>query len=111
MDITFVRGDTHIIALDVTDADGLAYTPQAGDTLTMTVRTGCNTGEIAFQKLSGTEDVKEVTGGWEITIQPEDTADLAYVQYVYDIEVNLDGYVQTIVPMAFLTLGVEVTYI
>jgi hypothetical protein len=53
-----------------------------------------------------------VTGGWQITLQPEDTADLEYQYYVYDIEVTLaDGYRQTIIPYSAFELTKEVTMV
>lgn len=36
--IKFVRGDTHVINLEVTDSNGSAYAPGVNDVITMTVR-------------------------------------------------------------------------
>ena len=109
-DIRFVRGDSYVFFLETVNANGTIYTPQITDTLTMTVRVGDENGAIALQKLSGTSDVVIVPGGWEVTIRPEDTSSLAYVDYVYDIELNLQGYVQTYNSMCKFNLRKEVTY-
>lgn len=108
-DIAMVRGDTNILNIDVTDASGQTYIPTAADTLTMTVRKGNDKGEIAFQKKSGL-DVIATDTGWTVTIQPADTATLEYAGYVYDVEVILGTYVQTIIPMSKFKLEREVTY-
>lgn len=49
--------------------------------------------------------------GWSITLNPEDTADLAYGKYVYDIELDMDGVIQTVIPMSSFILDKEVTYL
>jgi hypothetical protein len=43
-------------------------------------------------------------------LQPEDTADLPYGKYVYDIELDMDGIIQTVIPMSSFILDKEVTY-
>lgn len=111
-EITMVRGDTLIIAVDILDENGAAYNPAVDDVVTLTIREWSDTGTVALQKTSGDADVDIVAGGWEITIQPADTADWEYISYVYDIEVTLaDGYKQTIIPYASFTLTREVTYV
>lgn len=108
--ISFTRGDTKVIALDILDDRGYPYTPAANDILTMTVRD--REEAIVIQKITGHgTDVKHREGGWQITLQPADTSSLPYGQYFYDIQVVLeDGYTQTIIPYSTLTLLQEVTY-
>jgi hypothetical protein len=111
-ELTMVRGDTLIIAVNVFDENGAAYNPAVDDEIIFTVREWSDEGEIALQYDQDDTNVSIVTGGWEITIDPEDTADLEYIGYVYDIEVTLaDGYKQTIIPYASFTLTREVTYV
>ena len=107
--ISFTRGDTKLIAVDVLDERGFPYTPASNDILTMTVRNKLD--EIVIEKKSKTADVVDVEGGWKVTIQPSDTTSLPYGQYFYDIQVGLeDGYTQTIIPYSTMNLLQEVTY-
>lgn len=109
--ITIVRGDSRVLRIDVLDENGAAYNPAPLDTITMTVRKGSHRGEIVIQKETGDADVAVISGGWQITIQPEDTEELSYTLYFYDIEVTLeDGYKQTVIPYSSFNLVREVTY-
>jgi hypothetical protein len=114
--IRFVRGDTHIINLEVSDSNGAAYSPGVDDTITMTVRSNDDTGTAVITKETGVAEEGEIPDvvasatGWSITLQPEDTADLPYGKYVYDIELDMDGIIQTVIPMSSFILDKEVTY-
>ena len=110
-EISMVRGDTLIIAVDVLDENGAAYNPAVDDEIIITVREWDENGTIVLQKDQDDADVVVVAGGWTIEIEPADTEDWEYIPYVYDIEVTLaDGYKQTIIPYAPFTLTKEVTY-
>lgn len=107
--IEFIRGDTKILLITVTDNNAAAYTPMPGDTLTMTVRD--DNGEKVIEKVSGDGSIAITEGKWKITINPSDTAALPFGNYIYDIQVELvNGYTQTIVPLSILTLKEEVSY-
>ena len=108
--IRFIRGDTHVIILEVTDGNDAAYIPEATDQITLTVRANDYRGEIVLQKNSGEPDIEQLASGWKITLQPEDTAELPYKTYVYDIQLNLSGVIQTVIPLSAFVLDKEVTY-
>ena len=108
--IRFIRGDTHVINLGVTDRNGNPYAPAAEDLITMTVRANDHRGDIVLQKRSGDGDVLLQAGGWKIVIQPSDTALLPYKNYVYDIELDMSGVIQTVIPLNNFVLDKEVTY-
>lgn len=114
--IRFVRGDTHIINLEVSDSNGSAYAPGINDIITMTVRSNDDLGTAVITKETGiaeegeTPDVVASGTGWSITLHPEDTATLAYGKYVYDIELDMEGVIQTVIPMSSFILDREVTY-
>ena len=108
--IQYVRGDTHVISLSVTDASGNPYIPKDTDIITMTVRANDYKGAIVLQKRSGDGDVIATAGGWEITLRPLDTEALLYRPYVYDIELNMLGVIQTVVPLSNFVMDKEVTY-
>lgn len=108
--IQFIRGDTYAIQLTVKDANGDPYVPMPNDILTMTVREKDYRGLIVIQKISGDNDVIVIDGGWQITIQPNDTSELEYKSCVYDIELNMSGIIQTVIPLSKFILDKEVTY-
>lgn len=80
------------------------------DILTLTVRMNDYRGTIVFQKQTPSPDIIADAGGWDIIIQPEDTKDLPYKPYVYDIELNMSGVIQTVIPISPFSLDKEVTY-
>lgn len=108
--IRYVRGDTHILSLEVKDSNGNPYIPKETDIVTMTVRLNDYKGEIVIQKVSGDGSIIPTQTCWEITFLPADTATLLYKSYVYDIELNMDGIIQTVVPMSDFVIDKEVTY-
>lgn len=108
--IRFVRGDTHVIKVSATSPEGTPYVPLATDILTMTVRVKTDRGAIVIQKKTGDTDVITGDTGWQITIQPEDTAGFGYVDYVYDIQLKMGDVIKTIIPMSRFIIDKEVTY-
>jgi hypothetical protein len=58
--IRFVRGDTHIINLEVSDSNGAAYSPGVDDTITMTVRSNDDTGTAVITKETGVAEEGEI---------------------------------------------------
>lgn len=100
-DISIVRGDSALFELNIIDENKNAYTPREDDTITFTVKTNVCSKEPLFQKQW--EDGKFV-------INPEDTKDLRYGTYVYDVQlVTANGWVDTIIPPHnFIVMG-EVT--
>lgn len=100
--IAVVRGDSASFNINLFDANGEAYTLVEGDTLTFTVK------KSAFSKAPLIQ--KNITGN-VIDIFPEDTVNLPYGGYVYDVQlITVEGYVDTVVtPRRFRILG-EVTF-
>ena len=97
--IYLVRGDSGTITVTVRNADGTERAIREDDEILMTVRV-TPASEILFQKT-----------GPEITIEPEDTAALAFDTYCYDIQMTLaDGTVDTIIPKHDFIVMEEVTY-
>lgn len=97
--IYLVRGDSGAITVTVLNADGSTRAVQSGDEILMTVR-ATPASEILFQKT-----------GPEILIEPEDTTDLAFGTYCYDVQITLaDGTVDTIIPRNDFIVLEEVTY-
>lgn len=97
--IKMTRGDSESISVN-----GLTLVP--GDTITLTVKDHINTSSIAFER-----KITEFTNGNAVIgIRPEDTKNLKFKKYVYDIELKrVDGTVTTIIKPHEFTIDGEVT--
>lgn len=102
--IQLTRGDTARLVIDITnDLTGIDYTISPTDTLRFTVKRTTDDEEAYISK--------EVIGGSEFDILPEDTNKMSYGKYMYDVELTTAaGDVYTvIVPTSFKILK-EVTW-
>lgn len=98
-DISIVRGDTGPIHITVLNSDQTEHTLENGDIITFTVRKD-PLSDIVIQKQ-----------GENITLLPEDTAELEFGQYCYDVQYTMaNGTVDTIIPMKNFIILEEVTY-
>lgn len=91
--IKFVRGDTLPFKTKISLQDETAITTEDIDTLLITARIKTTkTSPIIFQKTL--EDVTiDQEGYLHVVIEPEDTQELAYGVYYFDIEITLNtGY-------------------
>lgn len=107
--IRLTRGDTARFVVDIAmlDIDGNAtgdsYIPTSEDTLTFTVKRSANLEEYLLQKT--------IKGATSFLIEPEDTKDLRFGSYVYDVELKLaNGEVYTVVEESTFELKREVTW-
>lgn len=105
--ISMIRGDSQSITVSVIDKDGNKVPLTTGDTIYLTVKYNVNTEEKVLQKvITQFED-----GNANIEITPDDTKDIPFKTYTYDIQLNrADGTVNTIIPPSNFTIGSEVTY-
>lgn len=100
--IKLTRGDTAYINIKVINSYGDNVEFVDGDVLTLTIRRSTRSPNIVLQK-------KFVAS--KLIIEPSDTQNLQFGQYVYDVELRrADGYVDTIIPPHSFTLMEEVTY-
>lgn len=97
--ITLTRGDSFYATIGMTK-DGEAYTPQEGDVVTFTARTTYGA-DVAIQKTIPTDTLL-------LALYPADTQDLAYGTYVFDIQLESQGDVDTFI-VGELKLTKEVT--
>lgn len=106
-DIRLTRGDTAWLEVPINNkAAGKMYEIADDDTVFMTVRMGvkksADDNSFLFQK--------RVVGSNVFHIAPEDTADLSYGDYHYDVELHTaDGEVYTVIDDKTFTLLKEVT--
>lgn len=97
--ITLTRGDTARISVEITDADGEAYTPQTGDVVQFVCKKTWLSSESLITKTIPTDTL-------ELELEPEDTAELPFDSYVYDIKLtNAGGDVDTFISKGILTIS------
>lgn len=105
--IEMIRGDTETIRLSLFNKEDAKVPLDEGDLVYFTVKESTNTESILLQKII----TDFVDGTVIINIQPEDTKDLRFRDYVYDIQLNrVNGDVKTVIPPSKFTIGSEVTY-
>lgn len=100
-DIYMTRGDSESIGVKVTTG----YTLQAGDKVELTVRRRIGSGEVIHKLVTEFTDNSAI-----IPISPEDTENLPFGKYVYDIQMTYGGSVKTIIAPSVFEIGEEVTY-
>lgn len=99
--IELTRGDTAELSLDVKKNDGTAY-DFSSDTVVFTVKTNTVTSEIMFQKTFSSGEIK---------INPEDTSNMKYGTYKYDVQITTaGGDVYTVIPPSDFIVAQEVTF-
>ena len=105
--LKMTRGDSGAIRVAVSDAAGETVPLEDGDMIELTVREHLRASEkMLYKKIT-----EFVDGEALITIHPEDTSNLKFKAYVYDIQLTrANGQVQTIVKPSRFEVGSEVTY-
>lgn len=104
MNICLTRGDTARLTISIVNdnTDG-EYEIQPDDVLVMTVKRKTTDHDICFQKI--------VNGDSLIHIKPEDTSELDFGKYKYDVELRTaSGDVYTVIEPSTFCLLQEVTY-
>lgn len=100
--IHLTRGDTAYLAVEITNSDGSAYEMDPGDVLALSVKKYFSDPNYVFQKI--------VHGAQEFKILPEDTSELDFGIYKYDVQLTkANGDVYTVIPVSDLELQREVT--
>ena len=91
--IEIIRGDSNKFSFTRKDNEGKTIT-QPANSAYFTVKESWTTQEYLIQKTI--EDMTFSEGKYEFTIEPEETDNLEYGTYVYDLEVIQEDYKQTI---------------
>lgn len=100
--ITLTRGDTFAAIIEISDSEGNAYQPVEGDSIQFTMKMSYNDPEPLISKDVPIDNMK-------LVLNPEDTKDLAFGSYVYDIQLTkATGEVDTFIAKAKLQLTEEV---
>lgn len=109
MDLEFTRGDTQVLKFQIKDNSGNVLSLSENDKLYFTVKKSATSDEVVMQKTVGKGIELKEDGYYYITIDTEDTAELDYGGYMYDIEIKSGKLVKTLI-LATLTLTEEVTW-
>ena len=89
-EIHLTQGDSAILNVEITNDDGTPYAIKEGDTLTMTVKA-----------TNGTKIFSKTVQAYEsIIIEPQDTIDVGVGRYKYDIQLDTENQVYTIIPVS-----------
>lgn len=100
--IHLTRGDSAVLLLKIRKDDESEYELQAGDSVLFTVKKSVYDPDVIIQK--------RLTGG-AIKLNPDDTKNLQYGTYYYDVELTQsDGFVATVIGPQKLIIEPEVTY-
>lgn len=108
MDFEFTRGDTQFIRFKLKDASGEPLQLEPTDNMYFTVKTDANSTKVLLQK-KFPEDIEYQDGYYHFTISSENTSNMAYGDYQYDIEVKSEGVVKTI-GQGTINLTEEITH-
>lgn len=110
MDLEFPRGDTKVFKFKLTDNNGEELTLTSVDKLYLTAKKDVNSNTVIFQKRIGSGIELKEDGYYYVTIYPDDTNELPYGQYGYDLEIKTaTGIVKTLV-VGTITLTEEYTF-
>lgn len=101
--IKLTRGDTARLTVPIVNlANNGEYTMESGDILYFTVKKTAKDSDFLFQK--------SVTGSNSIHISPEDTADLSFGKYKYDVQLTTaTGDVYTVIEPSTFEVMEEIT--
>ena len=107
--MSMTRGDTAKFKFQRIDAEGHPITTIA-DKCWFSVKTNDTQQNVVIQKTIEDMDFSTEDYFYRFTIDPSDTNELQYGDYVYDVEIIQDDYKQTISKGQFI-LDYEVTFI
>lgn len=100
--ITLTRGDTFEALVSAIKRDGTQYIPVEGDSIRFAMKENYDDPRPLLVK-----DIPIDT--MMLTLEPQDTADLNFGKYVYDIQLTkANGKVDTFISKAILKLSEEV---
>lgn len=94
MMIELTRGDSASIVFSAVNEQGTTYTPQSGDVLKFAVAE--NVGETPLFTVTNTY-ASSAEDFWTVYIAPEDTEELDFKDYVWDLQLESDSNVITII--------------
>ena len=108
-DFEFPRGDTCPVKFDVVDNNGNALDLSTVSEIYFTLKKNYNTATAILQKKYTTGGITVEGNVGSLVLTHDDTKELSYGRYVYDIQIVSGTYVKTIV-LGEITLTNESTH-
>ena len=99
--IYLTRGDTATLKIDLENQDGKVVKLEPEDILTLTVK------KLASDINPLIQLTADSTG--QFAIDPEDTSGLNAGVYLYDVQLNRQGNIYTVIPQNYFELKEEIT--
>lgn len=100
--ITLTRGDTFAADIGISQPNGDPYIPSEGDSVRFAMKRSTKDDEVLILKEIPVETMR-------LILDPEDTKDLEFGNYVYDIQLTKStGEVDTFITKSTLVLTEEV---
>lgn len=113
VDFEFTRGDTFVFGFQLVDANKNPLNFNVGDVeIYLTVKKNENTSDVILQKKFSTGEIlrdEEHDGMYYATLNSDDTNELKYGSYGYDVQVKIGDYVSTEI-IGTMTLTKEYTH-
>lgn len=100
--IILTRGDSASLKIDIKDADDKDFIFTQDFTITFTVKKYCESKFNLIQKTLSNSNAFELT--------PEDTNNLPFGEYYYDVEMKTDNKVYTVITPHKFIIKEEVSY-
>lgn len=110
MDLEFTRGDSKSFKITLLDKNGENIILKDEDKLYITVKKNSRDKNIIFQKTLRNGIVNNNDGTYTVNILPNDTSNLDYGNYGYDIELKTGNFVKTLGVFS-ITLTEEYTHV
>lgn len=92
--IELTRGDSASIVFSAVDSEGTEYSPVNGDKLTFAVAK--KVGDTPIFSITNIYD-GDAESFWSIVIEPEHTAEMDFKTYVWDVQLQMESSVYTII--------------
>lgn len=106
--ITMTRGDTLILQVNISQGEE-PYVPVEGDSVRFAVKSRLNSRGTAFKEAEPLINKNIPTDTMLLTLEPDDTKQLPFGEYAYDIEITFNnGVVDTFITNSPLILEPEV---
>ena len=107
-DFEFPRGDTCPVSFDITDTEGNSLDLSSSE-IYFTLKKSYATSNYILQKKKSTGGITINGKNVTLVLEHNDTAELSYGNYVYDIQIKSGDYVKTLC-LGTITLKEESTW-
>lgn len=107
--IEIIRGTTNTFDIALKDEAGEFYTLKAGEVLRFGVKVRANLTEYKLTKELTAENINEAGDAYVLTLRPEDTADMAFMRYCYDVGLQSGADYFNVIPCSDFVVHHNIT--